>query len=283
MKKLRKREKNKKGPEAVSNRDRALVNKALRGYLSRLKGPRALRKAMEYAVFSGGKRLRPILTIESARALKGDIKKALPPACAIEFIHNFSLIHDDLPAMDNDDFRRGKPTCHKKFGESLAILAGDGLLNLAFGIISGLKCKKSPEIGRLLSEAIGAGNMIGGQALEMIYSNRRKKNPRLKRKIDRMKTAALMAVSCRIGALAANAGTRDAEKLYEFGRNLGCAFQVADDIEDSAYGPAALSGAKKEAGFFISKAKKAIAHFGKNASTLSYMTDGILKKTESRG
>lgn len=259
-------------------RDRALVNRTLRGYIGKLKGPRVLKKAMEYAVFSGGKRLRPILTIEASRTLSGDVKKTLPFACAVELVHNFSLIHDDLPAMDNDDKRRGKPTCHKKFGEALAILAGDGLLNLAFGIISKVKQKKTLEIASLLSGAIGAENMIGGQVLDLGCEKGLEKTPKLKHKINRMKTAGLMGSACEIGALAAAAKNRDAERMREFGINLGLAFQIADDIEDSRHKLPMLNKMRKEAKLFISRGKTHIAPFKEKAGVLKYIAEGVLKR-----
>ncbi|UCD55788.1 MAG: polyprenyl synthetase family protein [Candidatus Omnitrophota bacterium] len=258
-------------------RDRALINNALKRYLTGLKGPRILRKAMEYAIFSGGKRLRPVLTLESSRALNGDIKKALPFACAIEFVHNFSLIHDDLPAMDNDDMRRGKPTCHKKFGEGLAILTGDALLNLAFGLLSDLKENKTPEATFLLSDAIGVQNMIGGQVLDVTHGRGLKWNKRFRNKINRMKTAALIATSCKAGALIAGARPRDIKRMYEFGINLGLAFQIADDIKDSRHSAPVLGRMKKETKSFIAKAEKQLEPFRKKADTLKYIANTVLK------
>ena len=254
-------------------RDRALINKALRGYLREIKGPRILKRAMEYSVLTGGKRLRPLLLVESARALKGEIKKALPFACAIEFIHNFSLIHDDLPAMDNDNLRRGKPTCHKKFDEGIAILAGDAFLNLAFGILSGRKLERAREATGLISGAIGTCGMIGGQALDL----KRGRRP-ASRKIDNMKTASLMAVSCEVGALAAGARSKDVKMMSEFGKNLGLAFQIADDIEDSEADRRLLSKMRKEAMSFISKGKKCIESLDEKAGTLRYIADSVSEK-----
>ena len=267
-----KRKKNRAGSGTVE-RDRALINKALREYLREIKGPRILKKAMEYSVLAGGKRLRPLLLVESARALKGDMEKALPFACAIEFIHNFSLVHDDLPAMDNDSLRRGKPTCHKKFGEGIAILAGDALLNLAFRILAGPKLKRGREAAALISGAIGACGMIGGQALDL----ERGRKPS-SRKIDSMKTASLMAVSCEVGALAAGARNKDACRMREFGKNLGLAFQVADDIEDREADRRSLGKMRKEAMFYISKAKKEITPFGNKADGLRHIADRVQEK-----
>lgn len=259
-----------------NERNRALINKALRAYLNSLKGPPILRRAMRYAVLGGGKRLRPLLTMESARASDGEARKALPFACAIELIHNFSLVHDDLPAMDNDDTRRGKPTCHKKFGEDIAILAGDALLNLAFGMLAKSKHKRNSEIISLVSDAVGAENMIGGQVLDLNHSRT------VKRKINAMKTASLMAVSCEIGAVAANAGRTDAKRLGQFGRNLGLAFQIADDIEDSQYKKSALGRMKKEAALYISEAKRHIAPFGNRADGLRHIAHSVLGKANGQ-
>lgn len=253
---------------------KVVIDKALKKYLDGLKGPGVLRKAIKYVVFSGGKRLRPLLVIESSRAFGGHPEKALPFASAIELIHNFSLVHDDLPSMDNDDLRRGKPTCHKKFGEAIAILTGDALLNLAFGILSKTKHKRAMEIISLVSDAVGVENMIGGQVLDLKGKNRN-------RKVDAMKTAALMALSCETGALAANAGGKNAGKMREFGRNLGLAFQIADDIEDSRHEKNALGRMRKEAALLISKAKERIAPFGKKADGLHYIADDVLRKTIS--
>ena len=231
---------------------------------------------MEYAVFPGGKRLRPILALQSARVLNGNIKAALPFACAIEFTHNFSLVHDDLPSMDDDDMRRGRLTCHKKFGEGLAILAGDGLLNLAFGIISSSKENVAMKIARVVARAIGTGSMMGGQALDLKYKKVLKKSYKLKNKIDTMKTASLMAASCEAGALAAKGKASDVKRIRRYGKNLGLAFQIADDIEDSPHKKHTPDGRKKEVKVFISKAKKVLAPFGKKADTLMYIADSIL-------
>ena len=218
--------------EAILEKDRKNINLVLKGYLDRQKGPKILRKAIAYSVFSGGKRLRPVLTLESFRIFNRDIRKAVPFACAVELVHNFSLVHDDLPAMDNDNFRRGKPTCHRKFGEGIAILTGDALLNLAFEVISKTKQSNSLEIISLLCKAIGTENMAGGQALDL-RGTPRKENIALKRRINRMKTGGLMAASCEIGAVLAEADKQNAKRLQNFGLNMGLAFQVADDMEDA--------------------------------------------------
>jgi len=277
--------------EAAIDQSRALINRALRRYLDSLRGPHMLRKAMVYAVFSGGKRLRPVLAVESAKALGGSVKQALPFACAVEFIHNYSLVHDDLPAMDNDDARRGKPTCHKKFGEATAILAGNALLNLAFGLLSKTKHKKSLEAISLLSNAAGCENMLGGQLLDLEqppYRPRRSANAICRptrsvrwlvwrRKIDAMKTGALMGVSCKVGVLAAGGRAQDIKKLGEFGKNLGLAFQIADDLEDCRCGKSVPKEIRKGAAY-IAKGKRCISSFGKSSGTLQCIADSVLKK-----
>lgn len=258
---------------SILDRDRALINKALKKYLSALKGPRVLTKAMSYAVLVGGKRLRPLLVLESARALGCDVKEAMPFASAIEFVHNFSLVHDDLPVMDNDDTRRGKPTCHKKFGENIAILAGDALLNLAYGVLSGTKNTKTREIASRISEAVGSEHMIGGQVLDLGFVRRASK-----RKIDNMKTAALMAVSCEAGALAANSSEANVKRMRLFGEKLGLAFQIGDDIEDSDLDTRLLNRMKKEAARYICEAEEEIFPFGRKALGLKIIAEKVLKK-----
>ncbi|OGW74829.1 MAG: hypothetical protein A2Z72_06120 [Omnitrophica bacterium RBG_13_46_9] len=277
---VRGKEKNTRDKTLIK-RDKELIDSALREYLSKLKGPSSLLEAMRYTLFSGGKRLRPILTVESCRALRGDIEKALPFACAIELIHNFSLIHDDLPSMDNDDFRRGRPTCHKRFGEGLAILAGDGLLNLAFSIISKTKNKRSLEIISLLSDAVGVENLIGGQVLDLKYKDRLNEGSKTRARINYMKTASLMAVSCKIGSLMAESGGQHVKRMYEFGKNLGCAFQIADDIADIACDRPSLGEMREKARFSISKGKRYLDPLKKKADTLRYIADSIEAKIET--
>ena len=235
---------------------------------------------MEYACFPGGKRLRPVLTIECAKISGGSVKSAIPFACAVEMVHNFSLIHDDLPSMDDDDMRRGKPSCHKKFGEALAVLAGDALLNLAFKIIADSKQKKALDAIKLLSEAVGVTNMLGGQALDIEYERKQKSDNLLKRNINAMKTAALFAFSCKLGALAAPATKKESDILYQFGLDLGHAFQVADDLADMKCGKVMLNRMRKDLRMFVSKAKLKIAPFRKKSGILEYITEEILKKAE---
>lgn len=196
--------------------------------------PHSIHQAMRYSVFAGGKRIRPILCLEAARIFDADASAALYPGCAIEFIHTYSLIHDDLPALDNDDLRRGKPTSHKKFGEANAILAGDGLLTLAFETISAAPVSPERRIAMVSEIASAAGTvngMVGGQVADL-ESEGKKVGPETLEYIHRSKTAALIRASVTAGALCAGAAVDDVARLRRFGESIGWAFQVTDDILD---------------------------------------------------
>ncbi len=196
--------------------------------------PTVIHRAMRYSVFAGGKRLRPILCLESARIFSDPPRGVLPVACALEFIHTYSLIHDDLPALDNDDLRRGRPTCHKQFGEAMAILAGDALLTRAFEVLSGaeLSAERRAALVREISTAAGTvGGMVGGQVADL-EAEGRPIDPAMLEYIHRSKTAALIRASVVSGAIAGGAETPDVERLRRFGENIGLAFQVVDDILD---------------------------------------------------
>ncbi|MDP3791265.1 MAG: polyprenyl synthetase family protein [Candidatus Omnitrophota bacterium] len=245
------------------------IDKNLEKYLP--KGDGIIQKAVRYSVLSGGKRIRPLILIESARVCAGSVKDAMPIACAIEFIHTYSLIHDDLPAMDNDDLRRGKPTCHKVFGEANAILAGDALLTLAFGIIARhTHAKAGLEIIQEVSEAVGVNGMVGGQALDMEFQDKKDRN--ILKKINLLKTAKLFEVSTKAGAIVAGAGRRETAALQKFGLNFGLSFQAVDDLLDGG------AGARKEAAVFIERAKKELKIFGKKADKLKAMADYSVKR-----
>src|ERR1700680_2075008 len=180
--------------------------------------PPSIHQAMRYSVFAGGKRIRPILCLETARIFDSNVAPAHYPACAIEFIHTYSLIHDDLPALDNDDLRRGKPTCHKKFGEAIAILAGDGLLTLAFQTIGQIPTTGERTIAILqeVSNAAGtAKGMVGGQVADL-ESEGKRIDPQMLEYIHRSKTAALIRASVAAGALSAGAGREDVARLRRF-------------------------------------------------------------------
>jgi geranylgeranyl diphosphate synthase, type II len=196
--------------------------------------PPTIHKAMRYSLFAGGKRLRPILTLAAAEACGGKTGAALPLACAMECIHTYSLVHDDLPSMDNDDFRRGRATCHKVFGDGIAILAGDALLTVAFEIASQAKPTRrysAADILREIAVAAGSRKLIAGQVADLEAEGKKATCDRL-RYIHENKTAAMITTSVRLGAMSANADTKKLRAITKFGRNLGLAFQVIDDILD---------------------------------------------------
>ena len=216
--------------------------------------PVTIHQAMRYSVFAGGKRIRPILCLEAARIFEAEVTPALYPGCAIEFIHTYSLIHDDLPALDNDDLRRGKPTSHKKFGEATAILAGDGLLTLAFETIARtpvLAERRSAMVTEIATSAGTVNGMVGGQVADL-ESEGKKVGPDTLEYIHRSKTAALIRASVTAGALCAGASAEDVGRLRRFGETIGWAFQVTDDILDVEESSAALG---KTAGKDIAQQK----------------------------
>ena len=261
-------------------------------------------QAMFYSLSNGGKRLRPFLLYKTAELFNIDNDVSLSPAISLEMLHTYSLIHDDLPAMDNDDFRRGKPTCHKQFDEATAILAGDGLLTYAFEILS-----RAPNINndnkikliQLLSQRAGAFNgMIAGQMLDL----QTEKSPSLSseeiiKHIEEMKTGCLIAYACQAGAILGNASQKEYEIITSYARNIGIAFQISDDILD-VIGDSALMGktlgkdatqdkltfvslygleqAKKIAKDLINDAKKTISHFGNKAKDLCDLADFIISR-----
>lgn len=216
--------------------------------------PPSIHQAMRYSVFAGGKRIRPILCLEAARIFGKDVTHALYPGCAIEFIHTYSLIHDDLPALDNDDLRRGKPTCHKKFGEAAAILAGDALLTLAFETLANAPVPAEQRVAMVAEIATAAGTvngMVGGQVADL-EAEGKKVGPETLEYIHRSKTAALIRASVTSGALSAGASQDDVARLRRFGETIGWAFQVTDDILDVEESSAALG---KTAGKDIAQQK----------------------------
>jgi geranylgeranyl diphosphate synthase type II len=235
--------------------DRLAVDAALERLLPQESArPASIHTAMRYSVFAGGKRIRPILCLEAARIFAPDITPAMLPACAVEMIHTYSLIHDDLPALDNDDLRRGKPTCHKKFGEAIAILAGDALLTLAFETISATPVAPAQSVAMVKEVASAAGTingMVGGQVADL-EAERQRVEPEMLEYIHRSKTAALIRASVTAGALCAGAGADDVARLRRFGEAIGWAFQVTDDILDVEESSAALG---KTAGKDIAQQK----------------------------
>ena len=215
--------------------DRSGIEEALDRLLPKEEAhPASIHKAMRYSVFAGGKRIRPILCLEAAAMFSENPVAAVSAGCALEFIHTYSLIHDDLPALDNDDFRRGKPTCHKVFGEAIAILAGDALLTLAFQTLAFVPVEPQRRLNILATIAQAAGTdrgMIGGQVADL---EAEKKMPDVGtlEYIHRSKTAALIRASIVAGGIAGGATNEDVERLKCFGENIGWAFQVVDDILD---------------------------------------------------
>jgi len=211
------------------------IDRALDRYLPKANTkPTTLHRAMRYSLFAGGKRLRPILCLAAAEACGGKISNALPFACALECIHTYSLVHDDLPSMDNDDFRRGRPTCHKVFGDGIAILAGDALLTIAFEIVSSARPTPRYDMSILLREvavAAGSQKLIAGQVADLEAEGRTVKRDQL-RYIHENKTAAMLKSSVRLGAMSANANPKKLRAITQFGHGMGLAFQVIDDILD---------------------------------------------------
>ena len=196
--------------------------------------PPRLAEAMRYSLMAGGKRLRPILALMAAEACGADPVEALPCACAVEMVHTYSLIHDDLPAMDDDDLRRGRPTCHKAFDEATAILAGDGLLTLAFETV--VRYTRPPDASarcvRILAEAAGPSGMVGGQMADLQAEGRTDGTATLLEAIHRRKTGALLRAPLTMGAVVAGASEVQIKALDDYGRAVGLAFQIVDDLLD---------------------------------------------------
>lgn len=213
----------------------ALVDAAMDAYLpTATERPSTIHEAMRYTIFAGGKRLRPVLCLAAAEACGGETADALAPACAVELMHTYSLVHDDLPAMDDDDLRRGRPTCHKVYGEGMAVLCGDALLTEAFLVLSQAPITRrygTRDYIAELAETGGSRKLIGGQVMDLEGEGKKLTKRELVR-IHEAKTAALLTSSLRLGAMTANAKPAKLEELTRFGHNLGLAFQVIDDILD---------------------------------------------------
>jgi geranylgeranyl diphosphate synthase type II len=212
-----------------------LIDRALNAHLPKGSArPATIHEAMRYSMFAGGKRLRPILALAAAEACGGDTERALPAACSVECIHTYSLIHDDLPCMDDDDLRRGRPTSHKVYGEGIAVLAGDALLTVAFEILAKAPVTARYKTADLITElatASGSRHLIAGQVLDLEGEGKPTTGAQLKF-IHQAKTAALLTCAIRLGAMSANATPSRLESLTDFGQALGLAFQVIDDILD---------------------------------------------------
>jgi geranylgeranyl diphosphate synthase type II len=278
------------------------IDRALDRYLPKeTTRPATIHKAMRYSLFAGGKRLRPVLTLAAAEACGGMVERALPLACAMECIHTYSLVHDDLPSMDNDDFRRGRPTCHKVFGDGIAILAGDALLTVAFEIVSHARPARRYDMSTLLREvsvAAGSRKLIAGQVADLEAEGKKTTREDL-RYIHENKTAAILTASVSLGAMSANATSAQLGAMTKFGRALGLAFQVIDDILDvtqtteklgksagkdiaaqKATYPAVigLEKSRAEAKRLTRNAHNALSIFGNKAETLHELANYLLER-----
>jgi geranylgeranyl diphosphate synthase type II len=250
----------------------ALVNGALERCLPpKGRSPQRIHEAMRYCVLSGGKRFRPLLVLGACEAAGAQARRALPVACAVELIHAYSLVHDDLPAMDNADTRRGQPSCHRAYGEGIAILVGDALLTLAFELLSRNGVPNTLAIIRTVGQASGTTGLIGGQVLDLeIVGGAQQATTPVLTDIARRKTAALIAASVRAGALAAGAGRQRLQRLARYGRDIGLAFQLIDDVHDHE-GLAQTMGrdaARAQAQRLIARGISAVAPFRARADAL---------------
>lgn len=264
--------------------------------------PERLRNAIRYCLLAPGKRLRPLLTVTAAKICGGTIEDALPGACAVEMIHTYSLIHDDLPAMDDDDMRRGKPTCHIEFDESTAILAGDALIPRAFEILATEISDPSVAAAscHVLAVAAGSSNLVGGQ-VDDLSNQFAEADIRLLEKIHLRKTAALLIASLKLGAISAKADAKQLVCLEKYGKHLGLAFQIVDDLldlkgdqvkmgkrtnKDSQLGkltyPSVLGVAESElrAHQMIDSAIDALQPFGQSAEPLTYLARFVVERSQ---
>lgn len=220
--------------ENILKNDIRKVDNSLLSYLPDAKdGQYQVAEAMKYSLVNGGKRIRPVLALEFARACGGTRNDCLPLACALEYVHTYSLIHDDLPCMDNDDLRRGKPSCHKQFDEATALLAGDALLTHAFEIISEAELSDDKKVMAvsLLAQNSGVSGMIGGQVIDLLFEQG---SPNLKELLTvyKLKTGALISAACLLGCISAGADSSQMAAASKFAYSLGIAFQIQDDILD---------------------------------------------------
>ncbi len=261
------------------DRTKTLIDKGLESYLpSPREYPPIIHRAMRHSIFAGGKRFRPILVLASCEVCGGKVKDVLPFACAVELIHTYSLIHDDLPAMDNDDYRRGRLSCHKKFGEAVAILAGDGLLTLAIELMAdGSNPKRSLRVIREMTRAVGTRGLIGGQVVDI---SKVQKSKATLEYIHTHKTGRLISVSTRIGGIAAGASQPKVDLLGRFGETIGRAFQIVDDMldEEGIFLSIGADRTRRMAEQLVSKAKEEIAGIGRKGKVLAGLADFILEQ-----
>lgn len=268
------------------------VEEELRHILSQEENP--LFQTMRHAVFSGGKRFRPLLVLSAGKCFGVSRDVILPFACALELIHNYSLIHDDLPAMDNDDFRRGKPSCHKAFGEDIALLAGDGLLTLAFEVMARARLEerlqpKKEQIIAEISRLAGVEGMIGGQLMDITLTPLETTEESFYELAFR-KTGALIIASVKIGAILGEASASQLEAMVNYGRNVGLAFQIRDDIldstkeerQDTPFRPNAvllfgLEDSERRLRDFVQAAKQALDETSLDSEELCYLASKLLE------
>ncbi len=289
----------------MNEKDReALIERGLRAYLADARIPKRLAAAMTYSVMAGGKRLRPRMLLAACDMLNGDVEKALPLACAVEMIHTYSLIHDDLPCMDNDDYRRGKPTNHKVYGEGFAVLAGDGLLSYAFEIMLGAALENADQSAYLqavheIANGAGVHGMVAGQACDLDGEKELSADAEMLRYINTHKTGAMLKAAVCAGGYAAGADETAIAALESFGAAYGLLFQITDDILDvegdfarmgktlgkdagadkltyvRLYG---LEAAREQAASAAADARTALGIFGRRAAFLLALTDETLTR-----
>ena len=277
-----------------------IINRALFRYIPKTKaGYSYICEAMKYSLEAGGKRIRPVLVLEFCRLCGGDVKAALPFACAVEYIHTYSLIHDDLPCMDDDDLRRGRPSSHIKFGEANALLAGDALLTLAFGVL----CEAENEAAvcrtvKILAKRAGVLGMIGGQYLDLAGEGKALATAELE-ELDGLKTCALISAACELGCIVAGANEKELAAAKEFAYNLGMAFQITDDILDATgstedlgkpagsdagkgkstyFGVLGEFAARKKAEMFTRRALEALGSFKGDTDFLAGLTKKLIDR-----
>ncbi len=253
-----------------------IIDRALDKYLPSCSlKPQIIHRAMRYSVFPGGKRIRPIFAIAGFEACGGEGNSIIPVACGIELVHSYTLVHDDMPCMDDDNFRRGKKTCHKKYGEDIALLAGDGLLTLAFQAITE---SGSIKAVKEISKAVGTRGTIGGQIVDILAQGLKLKAQRKHIEyINLNKTAALFEVAVKSGGIIKGASKLEINALGNFGRNIGLAFQLMDDIKDKD-GYVKLYGedfTKEKAELLAKRAKSYLKNFGNKANALLALADTV--------
>ena len=266
--------------------------------------PETIYESMRYSLMAGGKRLRPILCLASCEMLGGAVEVAVPTACALEMIHTMSLIHDDLPSMDNDDYRRGKLTNHKVYGDAIAILAGDGLLAYAFEFVAtqtkGVSPERIVQVIAQLGKAVGAAGLVGGQAVDLACEGKPDVSVETLDFIHKHKTSALLEASVLSGAVLANASEDDLQRLTTYAQNIGLAFQIVDDILDitatqAELGKTAgkdldaqkatypriwgLDESRRKAQQLVDEAKSALESYGTGAYPLQALADFITART----